>query len=82
MIIDTIKGIINDVIYTKLENLIPYVIKNLVIDIICIIHANPVRINNNMMNMPSNCFIKYLLIIFILLKYKAQNLNRQETYYK
>ena len=71
-IIETINGIINDIRYKKLENFIPYVIKNFIIDIICIIHANPVRISNNMMKIANNCRLKYLFIIFMFLSIKPK----------
>ena len=71
-IIETMKGIINDIRYKKLENFTPYVIRNFIIDIICIIHANPVKISNNMMKIANNCFLKYLLIMFIIQSIKPK----------
>lgn len=35
-------------------------------DIICIVHASPVKINNNIINIATNCLEKYRLIILML----------------
>ena len=72
-IIDTMNGIINDIRYKKLENFIPYAIRNFIIVIICIIQAKPVRIINNMMKIVNNCRLKYLFIIFIDLSIKPKS---------
>ncbi len=45
--IDAINGIINDVNHKKFPKSIPYFNKNFIMDIICIIHANPVKISNS-----------------------------------
>ena len=35
-------------------------------DIICMVQANPVKINSNITNIATNCLVRYLFIIFII----------------